>query len=87
MSLATAAGFALVHSRENSDNHRFTAFFRPPAAGKRQEKKYRLPLVSENPGDPTRIVYVLTNVDGARRISDIRYDGGSSLKKILQADH
>jgi hypothetical protein len=41
----------------------------------------------KNIGKPTRIVYVLTHVGAAWKISDIRYDDGSSLKKILQADH
>ena len=35
----------------------------------------------------TRVVYVLTPASAGWRISDIRYDDGSSLKKILQADH
>src|SRR2546423_15473057 len=41
----------------------------------------------KNLGKPTRIVYVLTHTGAAWRISDIRYDDGSSLKKILQPDH
>ncbi len=40
----------------------------------------------KNIGKPTRIVYVLTHTNTGWRISDIRYDDGSSLKKILQAD-
>jgi hypothetical protein len=40
----------------------------------------------KNIGKPTRIVYVLTHSNTGWRISDIRYDDGSSLKKILQAD-
>ncbi|HEY2714074.1 MAG TPA: hypothetical protein VGI60_16300 [Chthoniobacterales bacterium] len=39
-----------------------------------------------NIGKPTRIVYVLAHTGAGWRISDIRYDDGSSLKKILQAD-
>ena len=41
----------------------------------------------KNIGKPTRIMYVLTHTGAGWRISDIRYDDGSSLKKILQADH
>jgi hypothetical protein len=41
----------------------------------------------KNIGKPTRIVYVLTHTAAAWKISDIRYDDGSSLRKILQADH
>jgi len=40
----------------------------------------------KNIGKPTRIVYVLIQAGAGWRISDIRYDDGSSLKKILQAD-
>jgi len=38
----------------------------------------------KNIGKPTRIVYVLTRTGAAWKISDIRYDDGSTLKKILQ---
>jgi Protein of unknown function (DUF3828) len=41
----------------------------------------------KNLGKPARIVYVLTHTGAGWRISDIRYDDGSSLKKILQPDH
>ena len=37
-----------------------------------------------NIGKATRVIYVLTRTADGWRISDIRYDDGSSLKKILQ---
>src|SRR5262245_414751 len=36
----------------------------------------------KNLGKPARVVYVLTQTKAGWRISDIRYDDGSSLKKI-----
>jgi len=39
----------------------------------------------KNMGKSARIVYVLIPAGAGWRISDIRYDDGSSLKKILQA--
>ncbi len=41
----------------------------------------------KNIGKPTRVVYVLTQTGVGWRISDIRYDDSSSLKKILQTDN
>jgi len=41
----------------------------------------------KNIGKPTRLLYVLSHTTAGWKISDIRYDDGSSLKKILQADH
>jgi hypothetical protein len=38
----------------------------------------------KNIGKATRVEYVLSRTSGGWRISDIRYDDGSSLKKILQ---
>jgi hypothetical protein len=38
----------------------------------------------KNIGKPTRLIYVLSQTPDGWRISDIRYDDGSSLKKILQ---
>jgi hypothetical protein len=38
----------------------------------------------KNLGQPTRVIYVLSRTADGWRISDIRYDDGSSLKKILQ---
>jgi Protein of unknown function (DUF3828) len=38
----------------------------------------------KNLGEPQRLVYILTHTGGGWRISDIRYDDGSSLKKILK---
>lgn len=37
-----------------------------------------------NIGKPTRVIYLLTRTADGWRISDIRYDDGSSLRKILQ---
>ena len=44
----------------------------------------RVTVHFKNIGKPTRIVYVLSQTADGWRISDIRYDDGSSLKKILQ---
>jgi hypothetical protein len=44
----------------------------------------RVTVHFKNIGKPTRIVYVLSRTTDGWRISDIRYDDGSSLKKILQ---
>jgi len=44
----------------------------------------RVTVHFKNIGKPTRIVYVLSRAADGWRISDIRYDDGSSLKKILQ---
>jgi|SRR5262245_7691588 len=41
----------------------------------------------KNIGKPTRIVYVLTHTGKQWKISDIRYEDGTTLRKILQADH
>jgi hypothetical protein len=38
----------------------------------------------KNIGKPARVIYVLSRTADGWRISDIRYDDGSSLKKILQ---
>jgi hypothetical protein len=38
----------------------------------------------KNIGKPARVIYVLSRTANGWRISDIRYDDGSSLKKILQ---
>jgi len=39
----------------------------------------------KNIGKPIRVEYVLRHTIGGWKISDIRYDDGHSLKKILQA--
>ena len=44
----------------------------------------RVTVHFKNIGKPTRIVYVLSRAADGWRISDIRYDDGSSLTKILQ---
>jgi hypothetical protein len=38
----------------------------------------------KNIGKPSRVEYVLLRTANGWRISDIRYDDGTSLKKILQ---
>ena len=45
----------------------------------------RVTVRFKNIDKATRIVYVLSRTADDWRISDIRYDDGSSLKKILQA--
>ena len=44
----------------------------------------RVTVRFKNLGKPARVVYVLSRTANQWRISDIRYDDGSSLKKILQ---
>jgi hypothetical protein len=44
----------------------------------------RVTVRFKNIGKPARIIYVLNRTTDAWRISDIRYEDGSSLKKILQ---
>jgi hypothetical protein len=44
----------------------------------------RITVRFKNIGQPTRVIYVLSRTADGWRISDIRYDDGSSLKKILQ---
>jgi hypothetical protein len=41
----------------------------------------------KNLGKPTRILYLLTQTGAGGGSANLRYDDGSSLKKILQADH
>ena len=45
----------------------------------------RVAVNFKNMGKPTRVEYVLSRTADGWKISDIRYDDGSSLKKILQA--
>jgi Protein of unknown function (DUF3828) len=44
----------------------------------------RVTVRFNNIGKPARVVYLLSRTGDGWRISDIRYDDGSSLKKILQ---
>ena len=44
----------------------------------------RVTVNFKNLGKPTRVVYVLSRTSNGWKISDIRYDDGSSLKKILE---
>jgi len=44
----------------------------------------RVTVHFKNLGQSTRIIYVLSRTADGWKISDIRYDDGSSLKKILQ---
>jgi hypothetical protein len=50
----------------------------------RTGKEARVTVHFKNIGKPARIIYVLSQTADGWRISDIRYDDGSSLKKILQ---
>lgn len=47
-------------------------------------REARVMVRFKNIGKPTRVEYVLGRTADGWRISDIRYDDGSSLKKILQ---
>jgi len=44
----------------------------------------RVTVHFKNIGKPARVIYVLSQTPDGWRIRDIRYDDGSSLKKILQ---
>jgi hypothetical protein len=44
----------------------------------------RVTVNFKNLGKPTRIVYMLSRTANGWKIGDIRYDDGSSLKKILE---
>ena len=44
----------------------------------------RVTVNFKNLGKPTRVVYMLSRTANSWKISDIRYDDGSSLKKILE---
>ena len=44
----------------------------------------RVTVHFKNLGQPARVIYVLSRTSDGWRISDIRYDDGSSLKKILE---
>ena len=44
----------------------------------------RVTVNFKNLGKPTRVIYMLDRTANGWRISDIRYDDGSSLKKILE---
>lgn len=49
--------------------------------------KARLTVTFKNFGKATRLVYMFGQTAHGWKTSDIRYDDGSSLKQILQADH
>ena len=44
----------------------------------------RVTVNFKNLGKPTRVIYMLDRTANGWKISDIRYDDGSSLKKILE---
>src|SRR5262245_18523937 len=44
----------------------------------------RVTVNFKNFGKPTRLVYILSRTANGWKISDIRYDDGSSLKKIVE---
>jgi hypothetical protein len=46
-------------------------------------REARVTVNFKNFGKPTRVVYLLGQTSDGWKISDIRYDDGSSLKKIL----
>jgi hypothetical protein len=46
----------------------------------------RVTVTFKNMDKPTRIVFVLGRAANGWKISDIRYDDGSSLKKILEGE-
>ena len=54
------------------------------SAPKTTGREARVTVRFKNIGKPTRVEYVLRHTDHAWKISDIHYDDGSSLKKILQ---
>jgi len=47
-------------------------------------KEARVTVSFKNLGKPTRVVFVLNRTANDWKIADIRYDDGSSLKKILE---
>lgn len=47
-------------------------------------REARVTVNFKNLGKPTRLVYVLGHTADGWKIGDIRYDDGSSLKKILE---
>ncbi len=47
-------------------------------------REARVTVNFKNLGKPTRVVYMLSRTAKGWKISDIRYDDGSSLKKILE---
>jgi len=51
---------------------------------KRTGIETRVTVQFKNIGKPARVIFVLSRTADGWRISDIRYDDGSSLKKILQ---
>ena len=51
---------------------------------KRTGMETRVTVQFKNIGKPARVIFVLSRTADGWRISDIRYDDGSSLKKILQ---
>ena len=53
----------------------------PETAG----RETRVTVYFKNLGKPVGIIYVLSRTADGWRISNIRYDDGSSLKKILQS--
>jgi hypothetical protein len=44
----------------------------------------RVTVNFKNLGKPTRVVFMLSRTANSWKISDIRYDDGSSLKKVLE---
>ena len=55
-----------------------------PGGPSRTGRQMRVTVHFKNLGKPARIIYLLSRTADGWKISDIRYDDGSSLKKILQ---
>ena len=68
----------------NAQDMEITHFSIAPAEVSKGEAQVNVRF--KNLRKSTHIVYVLTHIGTGWRISDIRYDDASSLKKILQAD-
>lgn len=68
----------------NAQETKITEFSISPAETNKSEA--RVTARFKNLGKPARVIYVLTRSNDGWKISDLRYDDGSSLKKILQSD-
>jgi hypothetical protein len=71
-------GDPLYNAQDSEIKHFFISA--PEMAG----GEARVTVNFKNVGKPTRVVYLLSRTANGWKISDIRYDDGSSLKKILE---
>ena len=78
----TWTGYALNMFGIETDRDIFMQRF--TSAGVSAGGEARVTVNFKNFDKPTRLVYVLSRTATGWRISDIRYDDGSSLKKILE---